>query len=102
FFEAAFVAEEVRYQYGFTATSKRVQDEWLIAYPKGRPQHLLERRFDIETEQTTWTMRGELQKEGRLLKERTRDNGLALSRGAELNITPLTTVLLWFRQQVTV
>src|SRR5207248_6819118 len=54
FFEAQFVVEEVRYQYGFTATSKRVQDEWLIAYPKGRAQHLLERSFNLETEQTTW------------------------------------------------
>ena len=102
FFEAAFVVQEVRYQYGFTATSRRVQDEWLIAYPKGRPQHLIERRLDAERGQTTWAFRGELQKEGTLLKERTRDNGLILSRGAELNIAPLTTLLLWFRQKMSV
>jgi hypothetical protein len=102
FFEAAFVAEEVRYQYGFTATSKRVQDEWLIAYPKGRPQHLLERRFSIETEQTTWAFRGGLEKADKLLKERTRDNGLVLSRGAELNIAPLTTVFLWFLRKMSI
>jgi predicted ATPase len=102
FFEVAFVVGEVRYQYGFTATRKRVQDEWLIVYPKGRPRHLLERRFDLETGQTTWAFRGDLEKEGSLLRERTRDNGLVLSRGAELNITPLTTVYLWFRQQISV
>jgi AAA15 family ATPase/GTPase len=102
FFEAQFVVEEVRYQYGFTATGNRVEDEWLIAYPKGRAQHLLERCFDLETEQTTWAFRGELQKEGKLLKERTRENGLVLSRGAELNVAPLTTVLLWFRQKMSV
>src|SRR5262245_21339230 len=62
FFETSYVVGEVRYQYGFTATRQRVQDEWLIAYPKGRPQHLLERRFDPETGQTTWAFRGELQK----------------------------------------
>src|SRR5262249_34655966 len=28
FFEAQFVVGEVRYQYGFTATNRRVQDEW--------------------------------------------------------------------------
>jgi uncharacterized protein len=102
FFEVAFVVGEVRYQYGFTATRKRVQDEWLIAYPKGRPRHLLERHFDLESAQTNWAFRGELEKEGTLLKERTRDNGLVLSRGAELNIAPLTTVLLWFRQKTSV
>ena len=101
-FEAAIVIEGVRYQYGFTSTSKRVQDEWLIAYPKGRPQHLLERRFDLKTEQTTWAIRGDLRKEETLLKERTRDNGLALSRGAELNVAPLTAVLLWFRQKLAI
>jgi hypothetical protein len=102
FFEAAFVVGEVRYQYGFTAISSRVQDEWLIAYPKGRPQHLLERRFDPETEQTAWTFRGELRQGASLLKERTRDNGLALSRGAELNIGPLTAVFLWFLRKMSV
>jgi hypothetical protein len=96
FFEATFVMWDVRYQYGFTVTSNRVQDEWLIAYPKGRPQHLLERRFDLETQQTTWAFRGELQKEAALLKEHTRDNALALSRGADFNIVPLTTVFGWF------
>jgi AAA15 family ATPase/GTPase len=78
FFEAQFVVGEVRYQYGFTATSKRIEEEWLIAYPKGRAQHLLERSFDLEKQQTTWAFRGGLQKEGKLLKERTRDNGLSL------------------------
>jgi uncharacterized protein len=102
FFEAAFVVGDVRHQYGFTATSKRVQDEWLIAYPKGRPQHLLERRFDLNTAQTTWAFRGDLHKEGTLLKERTRDNALVLSRGAEFNVSPLTTVYLWFRQSMSV
>jgi AAA15 family ATPase/GTPase len=102
FFEAQFIVGEVRYQYGFTATRKRVQDEWLIAYPKGRQRHLLERRFDLQSGQTTWAFRGELEKEGTLLKERTRDNGLVLSRGAELNVAPLTTVFLWFRQKVSV
>jgi AAA15 family ATPase/GTPase len=102
FFEAAFVVGEVRYQYGFTATPKRVQDEWLIAYPKGRPRHLLSRVFDPERQETIWGFRGDLEKEGTLLKERTRDNALALSRGAELNIAPLTSVYLWFRNQLAV
>jgi hypothetical protein len=100
FFEATFVVGEVRYQYGFTVTRKRVQDEWLIAYPKGRPQHLLERKFDVDTKQNAWAFRGELHKAGTLLKERTRDNGLVLSRGAELNVAPLTTIFLWYRQQM--
>jgi AAA15 family ATPase/GTPase len=102
FFEATFAVDEVRYQYGFTATKKRVQDEWLIAYPKGRPQHLLQRQFNAATNDTTWVFRGDVRKAGVLLKQHTRDNGLVLSRGAELNIDPLTTVLLWFLERMLV
>ena len=37
-FEVTFYHEEVRYQYGFSATSECIHDEWLLAYPKGRAQ----------------------------------------------------------------
>ena len=37
-FEMVFISEGIRYQYGFSATKTRVIEEWLIAYPKGRPQ----------------------------------------------------------------
>jgi hypothetical protein len=35
-----------------------------------------------------------------MLKENTRDNCLALSRGAELNIRPLSDLFLWFRRRL--
>ncbi|WHW32894.1 AAA family ATPase [Salmonella enterica subsp. enterica serovar Paratyphi B] len=37
-FEVTFIAEGIRYQFGFSATNERIIDEWLFAYPKGRPQ----------------------------------------------------------------
>ena len=43
-FEVTFYHEKVRYQYGFTATSERIHDEWLLAYPKGRAQKWYERK----------------------------------------------------------
>jgi len=36
-FEMVFISEGVRYQYGFAATKYNIVEEWLIAYPKGRP-----------------------------------------------------------------
>jgi hypothetical protein len=43
-FEADFVWEDVRYQYGFEATKDGFAVEWLYSYPNGRRQALFERR----------------------------------------------------------
>jgi energy-coupling factor transporter ATP-binding protein EcfA2 len=88
-FETTLVIDDVRYRYGFSATRERVYDEWLTAYPERRAQRWFERRYDPETKQVRWSFKGELKRSGDLLRERTRDNGLVLSRGAELNVQQL-------------
>ena len=50
--EITFVSEGVRYQYGLAATSERVTEEWLLAYPKGRPQRWIDRTYDEKTSPT--------------------------------------------------
>jgi len=99
-FELVIIIDGTRFEYGFSSTLERVHSEFLVAYPKGRPQRWLEREFDAGTKQTTWAFRGPLKREERILKERTRDNGLALSRGAELNIEALNRVFMWFRESL--
>ncbi|WP_242451492.1 AAA family ATPase [Fluviibacter phosphoraccumulans] len=42
-FEVTFVADRVRYQYGYTVSHDRIHEEWLFAYPHGRPQKWLGR-----------------------------------------------------------
>ena len=98
-FELTIIIDGTRFEYGFSATTDRVHSEFLVAYPKGRPQRWFEREFDAGTEATKWAFRGPLKKEGRILRERTRENGLVLSRGAELNIEALKKVFLWFRER---
>jgi len=95
-FEVTLILDQVPYQYGFSATRERVHDEWLIAYPLRSGRHLYERRFNPQTRETQWAFRWGLKKHEDLLRERTRDNGLALSRGAELNIPELVEVFRWF------
>lgn len=99
-FELTIIVDGTRFKYGFSATQERVHSEFLVAYPKGRPQRWFEREFDDKTKQTTWVFRGPLKKEGRILKEKTRDNGLVLSRGAELNIEALNKIFLCFRNRM--
>ncbi|MEA3224515.1 MAG: AAA family ATPase [Planctomycetota bacterium] len=66
-FEVTFIYKESRYQYGFTATTERIHDEWLYAYPQGRSRDIaqtwFERKFNRKTEETEWNfgpyLRGE-------------------------------------------
>ncbi len=100
-FEMTIVVEGTTYVYGFSATPDRVHDEWLsVRKPGGRLSQWVERRFDSETEKTTWQLKGPIKSDAELLKAKTRDNGLLLSRGAELNIEPLSPLFLWFRKNL--
>lgn len=97
-FEIIANINKTRYVYGFSATPKRIHDEWLSARrPEGRTTPWLDRRLDQSTEKTKWGMRGPLKKHQELLSSRTRDNGLVLSRAAELNIEEISELYLWFK-----
>ena len=97
-FEVTFYHEKVRYQYGFSATSERIHDEWLLAYPKGRAQTWYERTLNRDDWKFGSFLKGEREK----LKDKTRDNVLFLSVGAQWNNKQLTTVYEWFREKLRV
>lgn len=102
FFEVTFYHEGTRYQYGFTATSKRIQNEWLIAYPKGRAQSWYERLFDKKTNKTNWKFGSFLKGDKVALADRTREDSLFLSVGAQWNNEQLTAVYEWFEDKLRV
>lgn len=96
-FSFALLLDGVRYDYGFSATRKRVHSEWIAAYPKGHRQRWLERYYDPNTDTYQWECRGPLAKEKKGLESRTRSNGLAIARGAERNIQRIIPLFSWFR-----
>jgi hypothetical protein len=102
-FEVTFIHEGSRYQYGFTATTERIHDEWLLAYPEGRlkdtAQTWFERKFNRKTEETEWNFGSYLRGEREKLKDRTINNVLFLSAGAQWNNKQLTTVHEWFSKR---
>lgn len=49
-FEIHFLHDHVRYQYGIALDRRAIQEEWLIAYPKGQPQTWFERRLRVRDE----------------------------------------------------
>lgn len=102
-FEFSMIVGGKRFEYGFSVDSERVYDEWLFVYSQprgGRPSKWLERYYDAKTKKEAWHFRGPLKPHERLLRERTRDNCLVLSRGADLNVEAFHTLFLWFVQSI--
>ena len=98
-FEITLLIKDDIFTYGFSATREQVHDEWLFVQPQGkRSSKWLERTRDKASGATSWAFRGPLKRDAVLLKEKTRNNGLVLSRAAELNIEAVTPLYLWFRQ----
>ena len=99
-FEITFIFDEIRYQYGFTATTEKIMEEWLIAYPKGRPQHWFARAFDEEKKEYQWQFGNKLVGQKQIWKESTRSNALFLSTAVNLNSEQLKPVFDWFENKL--
>ena len=97
-FEASFYVNGVRFQYGFSATSEQVMDEWLYAYPSGRAQTWIERAWDEGKQSHQWGRMEALKGQKKLWKDSTRDNALLLSTAVQLNCEQLQPVFDWFEQ----
>ncbi|MCY4460574.1 MAG: ATP-binding protein [Albidovulum sp.] len=90
-FEIMFVAGGVRYQYGFSATSKVVTEEWLYAWPVGRVQQWIQRSSD------DWKFGDKLTGDKEVWRRATRPDALYLSTAVSLNSEQLKPVFDWFR-----
>jgi hypothetical protein len=84
-FEVEFILEGIRYRYGFTLDSQKINEEWLDAYPNGKPQQwffrteIPERKFSFGR-----NLPGEVEK-NRAIEGLTRPNSLFLSAAAQNN-----------------
>lgn len=99
-FEVTFINQGVRYQYGFSATVERITEEWLLAYPSGKAQRWIERRYDKESCSYRWGGMGNLTGKKELWKEATRSNALFLSTAMQLNNQQLQPVFSWFANKL--
>lgn len=96
-FEIQFIADGVRYQYGFSATRERVINEWLIAYPRGRAQQWFAREWSAKKSAHQWSFGTFLTGERSFWQKATRDNALFLSTAVQLNSRQLQPVYDWFK-----
>jgi len=95
-FEVTFIVNQVRYQYGFSATTDRIHEEWLLAYPKGRPQRWFGRAWNEQDQDYEWELGSNLTGEKQLWQKSTRDNALFLSTAVQLNSEQLQPIYDWF------
>ena len=88
-FEMVFIMGGTQYRYGFEITAAKVVAEWLFYVPKAREARLFERRNNEFT-------LSKIFKEGKNLKDKTRDNALFLSVVAQFNGATSIKILEWF------
>lgn len=95
-FEAIFMIDGVRYQYGFSVLNRTVSREWLRAYPNKVAQSWFERGLGEDS----WNFSPHLKGEKKRLVELTRPDALFLSVAAKFNHQQLTPVYAWFQDRV--
>lgn len=101
-FEVTFLAEGIRYQYGFAADARRVSREWLFAFPEGRPQRWLERTFDPDRNDYVWKISEKVKGAKKTWIDSTRSNALFLSTAVQLNSEQLRPAFNWFSKTLDV
>ena len=99
-FEIFFIQDDIRYQYGFAVTEKRVTHEWLFAYPGNRAQRWFERSYNPDTEEEDWYLGAKLTGSKKTWQDSTRSNALFLSTAVQLNSEQLKPVFTWFQKLV--
>lgn len=95
-FEVVFIAKGIKYQYGFALTSEQITEEWLYAFPKGRPQRWFIRAWDEKKDEYAWDFSSFFSGKKQLWREATRSNSLFLSTAVMLNNEQLKPVYDWF------
>jgi uncharacterized protein len=96
-FETDLVISGVRYQYGFALDSESVAEEWLLAYPNGRPQTWFKRLRGVPM-----SFSNKLAGENKATEALMRPNSLFLSAAAQNNHAALLPVYGWFANSLSI
>ncbi|MCY1285191.1 AAA domain, putative AbiEii toxin, Type IV TA system [compost metagenome] len=101
-FEVIFIEGGVRYEFGLCINSKRVTEEWLIAYPKGAAQKWFHRIYDATSGEYHYKY-SKYFEGGRLRgdwRRQTRENASYLSVAVQFNNVQLSPVYDWFSNRL--
>jgi predicted ATPase len=95
-FEVTFLADSVRYQYGFVVTREHIQREYLYATPHGRTVTYFQRTWSAESGRDEYVYGASLRGENARVAEMTRPDVLFLSTAAGWNHAILSVPFRWF------
>ena len=101
-FEIAIIKDGVRYEYGFSLGPQRIENEFLIEYPRNRGRKLFERTWDGNDKEYKWSFSTHFVGNKSLWRDATRDNALFLSMAVQLNNQQLKPVFEWFQKRLVV
>jgi AAA15 family ATPase/GTPase len=101
-FEATFIIDDVRYQYGFSLTTQRIISEYLLVYQACKAQHWFERYFDHTTNRDIYKFSSSLKGKKSLWESATRPNSLFLSMAVQLNSKQLQPIVNWFMSNLVI
>ena len=104
-FEILFINNDFLYEYGFSVSNQRVEEEWLGARPKstGRLRQLFIREFNSEKDDYEWYINPiHIKGERDSWKSQTRSTALFLTTGAQLNNRILFSVYKWITSQLNI
>lgn len=104
-FEVIFIVNDVRYQYGFSATKAKIYEEWLYAFPKAAKRTWFTRFLNEESDSYEWEYTdgkylNASKDKMKLYIDTTRDNELFLSKIIQLNNKEATPVFDWFQDEL--
>lgn len=99
-FEIVFEKEGIKFLYGLAIKNSIVLDEWLVAYPEGKPQTWFQRKHDSNEKETKWYFGPKLKGDKWALAEKTRDDSLFISVAAKWNHNQLIPVYKWFAEDI--
>lgn len=99
-FEVSAVIDGIRMLYGLELTRDRIISEYLVAYPKARPQVWFEREWDAANSRYKWSKPSEHFKQDTALRKKTRENAAFLSLAAQFNSDKAKQVYTWFSKHL--
>ena len=100
-FEVTFVEGGVRYNYGFACNALIFTEEWLRAYPNGRPQTWFHRATDDSgIEHYKFSPKFVTPSLRESYRDQTTPNSLFLSRATQLNNQQVKPIFDWFRDRL--
>lgn len=99
-FEIIFIADSVKYQYGFSLNREKIIDEWLFAFPEGSAQTWFERTVEDKTQEIKWRFGSKFTGNKKIWSESTRNNALFLSTAVFFNSEQLEPIYDWFQNTI--